>query len=518
MVVALVAGLVMPRAAHAQAAGVQQMIALNARALTAHEAGEHQQARALLLEAIAVGKQGGLTTHKMTARTYLHLGVVHLNGLKEREEAVRWLVRALKARSDIKPGSTLETPAMADAMREARRSAQEEVPPAPPALPDPTPPATPGPPPPPPVTKPSPPPPAPAAARVATAPQPEPDPPLNPSRSLECPQPSTPAPGRPSVVRCVMRRSLDGARVVLWYRSGSGSFTSTEAVRSRKGWWTAEIPPAVLAGGAVSFFVEARDRSDAVVATSGGRERPHRLSSEDAPRPSADMAATGLEELPAAAERQEAPPEAALVDTVVQDDQRAGPVFFGLQVGSGLGWHPTSSLELRKDLTADADVRVSGLGHLTAELGYHVSAEYSVSLALRYQYIPDKPAPHLLAHGDPSTGATSVIGRATWWLGQRAVRLGLSALLGVGEGFRLVVPARRDGDPSKDLPHYDTVRAGPVVGGPGAALVWRLGHRWAAVLELKALLGPTSQALVNGRSAIRVAYLLDLGAGVQLGF
>src|SRR4051812_40687308 len=77
----------------------RRMLDLNREALTAYEAGHLEQARDLLLEAVSLGKEGGLGKDNSMARTYLDLGAVYL-ALKERDKGLRNLGLALRIEPD----------------------------------------------------------------------------------------------------------------------------------------------------------------------------------------------------------------------------------------------------------------------------------------------------------------------------------------------------------------------------------------------------------------------------------
>src|SRR3954471_19333207 len=164
---------------------VQKMIDLNRQALTAYGAKDFEGAKSALMDAVVLGKEAGLTNDKMMARTYLHLGVVYVDGLKDRAKGLRYLALALRIRPDIPMTPSLRSPPATAAFDEAHKdpqgiasgatgSAPKAAPPAPKAAPPAPKPA----PPPPPVVKAAPPPPPPA-------PEPEPAPPENEAKDDE---------------------------------------------------------------------------------------------------------------------------------------------------------------------------------------------------------------------------------------------------------------------------------------------------------------------------------------------
>src|SRR6185436_6040018 len=145
---------------------VQKMIDLNRQALAAFGNKDYEGAKSALMDAVVLGKEAGLANDKMMARTYLHLGVVYVDGLKDRGKGIRYMGLALRIRPDIPMTPALVTPTVTAAFDEAKRDPQAAASgnvkaapaPAPKAAPAPKPAPAPAPPPPPPVAKPTPPP------------------------------------------------------------------------------------------------------------------------------------------------------------------------------------------------------------------------------------------------------------------------------------------------------------------------------------------------------------------------
>jgi hypothetical protein len=116
-------------------ATLDTMVSMNRSALAALEAGKAEAARDELLEAIVLGKQKGLATHQMTARSYLHLGAVYLAGLKDPTKARRQLILALRIRPDMQITPQLDSPELRALFEEAKAEATEpEAPPPPPPV------------------------------------------------------------------------------------------------------------------------------------------------------------------------------------------------------------------------------------------------------------------------------------------------------------------------------------------------------------------------------------------------
>jgi hypothetical protein len=104
----------------AESPAVEKIVALNKSALTAFAAHDHEKAKEQLMEAVVLGKENGLGMHAAMARTYLHLGVVYVDGFKDSEKGQRYFTMAQKVRSDIELTPALVTPTVKAAFEAAR--------------------------------------------------------------------------------------------------------------------------------------------------------------------------------------------------------------------------------------------------------------------------------------------------------------------------------------------------------------------------------------------------------------
>jgi hypothetical protein len=93
-----------------QDALVQKMTTMNQVAIAAYSNGDFAKAKSQLLAAVALGKKDPeLQTHPMMARTFLHLGVLYVDGLEDRAGGVRYFGKALKINPDIEVTEALAT-------------------------------------------------------------------------------------------------------------------------------------------------------------------------------------------------------------------------------------------------------------------------------------------------------------------------------------------------------------------------------------------------------------------------
>jgi hypothetical protein len=511
---------------------VQKMIDLNRQALAAFGAKDFEGAKSALMDAVVLGKEAGLTNDKMMARTYLHLGVVYVDGLKDRAKGLRYLALALRIRPDIPMTPSLATPTVTAAFEEAKRDPQGAsagtAAPAPKAAPAPAPkPAPPAPkpaPPPPPVVKAAPPPPPPPAPEPAPAPEPEPaaeakddepDLPANLPTPLYCPNPDEAPPGEAITLRCVANPTIVVAKVLLYYRlPGGENFSQVPAEKSKKGWYIGTIPSDAATGKSLQYYFEARDKSAKEVASNGHNDSPNlMLIKQGAPvvgkgalaglRFATGDKGNGPEENPLEAQETE---RLRAASGLGKNRRRAKAIFVGFSVGTGYGYHPASRLEYRTDLQIAAGLSSVGVMHFAPEIGYMITEAFSVSLQGRFQYIPEEGRAQANT-GAPAHGANSVLAKLTYGFGLGNGQVTASLAAGGGEGYRLQVPPKPTNDSKTSLPRNDTVRAGPFIVAPGIGFLYHFHPAFGWVVDAKALIGMPDKG-----------YAAEISTGPQVAF
>jgi hypothetical protein len=488
-------------------ATLDRLVELNRKALDAFAAGGHEKAKDGLLAAVVLAKEHGLNTHQMTARTYLHLGVVYLGGLKDRERAVRYFGMALKLRPDIQITPSLVTPQVREAF-EAAKSANKTSEPPPPAeqLAEaaPTPPRSEAPPPPP----------AASPARVAPAEAPppsvdqeEPDLPAQIPQALYCPIPESGPPSEAMALRCVTQPTLKVTRLTLHFRAqGQEKWKSAPMPRTKKGWYTGAVPASAATGPALQYYVEARN-GNRLAASAGRAASPNQIELvAGAPAVgSGTLAALRLPERPVHVEPETATADAAEAEThAIVHRREPRQLFIALGVGSGLGIFVTRSLEQArgKELRGFGALPAA-LGHFSPEVGLQWTPRLAFTLQSRHQWIPISGKDDDAA-GRPATWALAVLARAYYhWRDLDNLQIAGTASLGAGTAFRLRVPADERGG----LPRSDTIDGGPVVLGPGALCLYHLNRHFALAGEMRMLVG-----------LHKFATLFDLSVGSQLTF
>ncbi len=492
-----------PGAAFAQDEPIDKIRDLNKQALRDYEAGDFDSAKLGLLEAIGIGAKAGLGEERAMARTYANLAAVYVNGFHDQEKGVRYFGIALRITPDIQPTRALETPALKEAFAAASAGGKKGAPPAAAAAPSP---------PPPPESPPpeSPPPPPPPPRKPARASSDEPDLPADIPEPLYCPNPDEAPPETAIVLRCVTQPDVHASRVLLFYRVlGGEKFSAVPAHRSRKGWYHGVIPASAAVGKSLHYYFEARDASDKPAGTAGKSDSPNLLILRVGAAPIGKGALAMIRKDRRSGEATEEDPFAGIK---AENEAKAaqsifhrpvGAVWVGLGLGMGRGWHPTADLEFRMPtVSVGAGSNAAWLGHLAPEVGYQINEQIALSLQGRFQYIPIEGSGDE-QKGDPAKGAVAIMLRAVRLQGAGNTQLLTSAVIGGGDGFRLVIPPK----PLMKLPRNDTVRGGPIVLGPGIGVVHHFNARLSLVTELRVLLGFPSFAAVG-----------DLSVGMQLGF
>ena len=107
------------RAEAEDSAAVEKVTKLNKKAVDEYQNLNFEESRKLLKNAIEVCGQSGLENHPVTARTYVHLGIVTFTGFKQKDEAIKQFRKALEIQADIKLDKILATPEVQEVFDEA---------------------------------------------------------------------------------------------------------------------------------------------------------------------------------------------------------------------------------------------------------------------------------------------------------------------------------------------------------------------------------------------------------------
>src|SRR5262245_8158254 len=214
------------RAEAEDSAAVEKVTKLNKKAVDEYQNLNFEEARKLLKSAIDICTQSGLENHPVTARTYVHLGIVVFAGFKQREEAIKYFRKAMDIQADIKLDKILATPEVQEVYDEA-------------------------------------------VAQQAPAP---PAPPKTPGAGIEH-EPVTESPqGSPITIKATVDPGLGAKKVVLSFSAdGADDFAEKEMKEDPpgSGSFSAEIPSSATQGGVVDYFIEALGDNDTPITGKG---------------------------------------------------------------------------------------------------------------------------------------------------------------------------------------------------------------------------------------------------------
>jgi hypothetical protein len=511
------------------ARSAKEMRDLNTDALAALQSGDTLHARKLLASSIAVGKKAGLDEDPAMAAAHLDLGAVFLSQ-NDREAALRQLGLALTIDPGVEPSPDIATPALRKAITAAKSQLKKGRGPAATAVANREEPkgaaapvkvytAAPVVLAPPPgkdkekeVAKPTPPVAVKESGRsgkkhVADE---EPDLPATVPLPVYCPVPDEAPPEAEISLACVPRPGVDVSKMVLFYRSaGSETFNAVDMTRSPKGWYRGVVPAHAVVGKSLQYYVEAQAPAPGTATNNGQADSPNLVLIRDGASPiragslaraHASRAAADVEdEDPLAHARSEAADRASEGDV---HRRRTGAIFAGASLGSGMGWHPERPLEFRTEDKVAAGFSPASLVQVSPEIGYQFNEHWAFSLQTRHQMIPEKGSGDDRA-GAPAHGAFALFARAYRFFSLKNGQPFVTANLGVGDGFRLVVPPH----PEMGVNRNDSIQGGPIVLGPGVGYLYNFNAHFAWIVEGRALAGFPKAAVLG-----------ELSTGAQLAY
>ena len=460
---------------------IEQMVKLNNNALSAYKARRHEAARTLLLDAEMLAETNGLLNTDMAARTYMHLGLVYLNGLKQKEKALRYFAQAFQIRPKLTLTRSLATSNVRVALKEAQRRQKQLLgasspPPAPstgknkePAL----------------------------AEAEAPPPPPAPSGPASPAEkgevALDCPVPGEAPPAQEMEVRCQISPGARTERAFLFYRpAGHQEYNAVRMSRDGTAGYVATVPASNVSGRALEFYVEAEAAEGKVAATLGEETRPKVIALREGAPPAGQISmADGPTETPPALTRESGDEDLRVPAGRRGEGRRSavrrapGTFFLGVAFGSALGAHGTRPLELHPGKRVSTGLSFGGV-HALPEIGIQYDERLAFSIQGRHQYIPPTEGPDTMMLGKPPSMAHAVLARVYYALGagERA-QFNTTLTVGGGSGFRLKVPPV----PQAGLPSSDTISGGPLVFGPGLSLFLGLSESLVLASELRVLVG-----------------------------
>jgi tetratricopeptide (TPR) repeat protein len=463
-------------------AAVERMIDLNRKAYADIQNQRFQAAKYWLAEALVISETAGLENDEMTARTYVHLAVVYLTGLGNREQAIKQFSLALKINPNITISAGLETPALKSAYLQARE--EMDLPPNPDATAELAAPAA-----------------TPRASSSATPESPEPVPldtshtgslldpdlPARVSTPLFCSLPFEVPAGQDLIVRCLTQKQQKRASATLYYRleANSTSYAALPMAHSPKGWLLAIIPGSDVQGKSLSYYVKAQLPSTSHALHYGYPEAPKALLIR-AVRPGDGQVGAGT-------------PEAGRASVEGRDgSHRRAPGAFWLALGAGIGtvYHGrepvdsnTRMLGTGNPLYVESGFSAATIFQLEPEIGYQLSERFSVSALLRYQYAP------MSGSFKPQQGQHQILTSAFAGFLRTQLLFGregsfqpyLSGGAGLGRSF-LAVVARRCDTNLCALDHSDTLHGGFWGLTAGLGLLYRFSPSFGLFVDVKEIM------------------------------
>ncbi len=448
------AGLVLALAGTARAAEkddetLNSVVELNKKALALYESLDMEGAAALLAQALALCKHAHLDSHPAAARTHVHLGVVYVSGLKNRELGLAEFRRALAIDPKVKITKSLVNPEVQAAFAEAQAAA--------------------------------------ATPQVGTKPLPfptgqEPSPRTLPTGfdyELNHPVVTEAMRNKAIAIKTQVPPGLGAAKIVLAYRAENGDeFLARDMlpVENAASWFEAQIPPEATRGKEVSYYIEAQNADDQALVHSGTPEEPHRI---------ALVAYVSTEEK----------------TTAYGPKGSGGPgLWFVLAVGSGGGYFSGSPEMNPEDTSAPPRaIHVSGFGlaqlmHLAPEIGYFHDDHWILSAQGRFQFVTGAQDVHIGQKTyHPARMAFAGLVKATRLLGdtKRKFQPFLSLQAGAGQIRQSIkTPASANLTGCGATPTCkDTVLGGVGLAGVGTGITYKLNDTFRVYVALEVLAG-----------------------------
>jgi hypothetical protein len=437
----------------AAAAGVNQdavakVVRLNKEARQFFDAMEFTLAEKSLKKALEIGEATALGDHVVMAGTHGNLGVLYATGIKNEDQALLHFKKALELRPEYVPSKEMSSPEVKDLFQRAR---SEMDTPGTPPIPDTTGPST------------------------------------SSGGQLRCPAADVARAGSSLKLRCVADGTLAATEVIVYFRSGQGSFRSrklsSESTLDGSPSWGTQLPREATSGEQLFLYFEARNRQGEVVSSVGSADSPTTIGIRSGGATGAGSSSRGGGE-----------PD---VDVDGEPAHGAGgPWWLGLGLGSGVGYAGGKGPEIYHKTDFVAGYAFASLGHATPEVGYFLSPNLSLSLQGRFQYIPQTA-------GNPTApAAIAFLVRLLYFSNGETVRFYAGPILGGGQGFRLFVSGLKTENGNK---RGDTVLGGPVVAGAGGGISVGLSDDWSWIVEVNGLAGfPTFSMVMDVNTGIRV--------------
>ena len=381
------------RPAHAEDID-KQVAKMNKRAMDDYDSLEFESARKTLLEAVQTLRANGLDDAPIAAKTYANLGIVYVNGFKDRSHGVQQFVNALKIQPNYQLDPAVDTPELAEAFAAAKKqltgnSRQSTVPEQKQ-----------------PAEKP--------AEKPAEAPAEKPTPPAEEVHGLVHNAVDESRPGTPIPIRAKLGSDLGATKLILFYRgSGQEDFLSVPMKHVGGADWVGVIPAEAVTGRALQYYLEARDARGRAVIGSGSAPSPYIVEITETAKPPENVPEVDVED-PLLKER------LARRRAAEEHKSTHDHLFVFVMPGFGFGVEPAGNhTEVAWQFQPAANkftpqpVGATGVAvapfHLAAEIGYLITPRWSVSVLGRFQVVTGANAQTLRA-GNANEPTSKAVG------------------------------------------------------------------------------------------------------------
>jgi hypothetical protein len=357
----------------------KQVQKMNKRAMDDYDSLEFESSRRTLLDAVQMLRANGLDETPLAARTYANLGIVYINGFKDRNRGQQQFVNALKIAPDYKLDPAVDTPELAEAFSAAQKQVAKLAGKQRPATTPPKPPVA------------EKPPEKPPEKPVETPPTPPPS--TEEVHGLQHTPVDESRPNTPIPVRAKLGSDVGATRVFLFFRS-SGDFLSVPMKNSSGVEWVGVIPPDAVTGKSLQYYLEARDARGRAVADAGSAASPFIVVISDTAAAPSNVPEVDVED-PLMKER--------LAKKRKEEEHKStrDHLFIFVMPGFGFGVEPAGNHTevawqfqtqgTHMNTFIQQPVGATGIAvapfHLAVELGYLITPKLSVSVVGRFQLV-----------------------------------------------------------------------------------------------------------------------------------
>jgi hypothetical protein len=438
----------------------KQVQKMNKRAMDDYDSLEFESSRRTLQDAVQMLRANGLDETPLAAKTYANLGIVYINGFKDRNRGQQQFVNALKIQPDYKLDPAVDTPELDEAFQAAAKQVAKmggkSKPPKP-------------------VT---PPPKPPVVERPPEKPTPPPEKPTPPTTSPEDVHGlvHTPVdesrPNAPIPVRAKLGSDAGATRVFLFFRgSGQEDFLSVPMKNTGGAEWVGVIPADAVTGKAIQYYLEARDARGRAVVNAGSSPSPYVVMISETAAPPTNVPEVDVED-PLMKER--------LAKKRKEEEHKStrDHLFIFVMPGFGFGVEPAgnhtevawqfqtqgvNAMKFIQQPVGSTGIAVAPF-HLAVELGYLLTPKLSLSLLGRFQLATGANAETVRTGMEQGAttkafGAVAVLVRARYRFLEGRFHPYIHVDLGGGEIRHVLDISSAEGDPPNGHPLVDKFTA-----------------------------------------------------------